>query len=163
MGKAFHQSTYRRYELEEATVQSLQNHYKKHKGGALRNRVSNVSAKLERSSERIHADVAEMLQEVVEASIVQAFQVPNLGISVDIAVNRRKSSTSLPLATIDIDGPHCLVRSLDPTQTASKGFAADSVGVGHATRISGPMDLKRSLLLKNVLNWWSQAMKSGKR
>jgi len=140
--KVFHQDSYRRYELEEATVQNLREQYRRQKGGR-------SHAKLERASERVHTDATDLLRDVIDATVSEAYQIPSLGITVDIAAIRRKNSSSPPIVTIDIDGPHCLVRSLDPTQTASKGFAADSVGVGNATRVNGSTELKRRLLLRN--------------
>jgi len=86
--KAFHFDAYKAYELEDDTVQSLRDHYKKHRGGIGR------SIKLERTTERVHQDIAETLKEVVEASVQQAYQTP-LGFVVDVAATRRRSSAAL--------------------------------------------------------------------
>jgi len=129
--KAFHQDSYSAYELEDDTVKSLRDHYKKHKGGCGRN------FKLERNSERIHSDVADIVREVVDGSISTSHQT-TLGFSVDVAVTRSRSSSAFMF--IDIDGPHSLVRSLDPT---------DNAAVGHTARIRGAMILKRRVLQKH--------------
>jgi len=129
--QAFHHSSYKDYELEDETVQSLREHFKKHRG--------KEKVKLERSSERIHADVADQLQEVVDASISMG-HTTSLGFSVDIAVERRKNSKSGPLMCLDIDGASNLMRSLDPQE---------NVGFGQAVRVRGGMALKRRLLMKN--------------
>lgn len=131
--KAFHQESYREYELEDDTVQSLREHYKRHRGGAAR------AVKLERSSERVHSDVAEQLRDVIDASVSTGHQMA-LGFTVDVAATRRKSSQSSPFIFIEIDGPHSLVRSLDPM---------DAVGVGHTSRVRGAAALKRRVLQKH--------------
>jgi len=139
--KAFHQDSYSGYELEDDTVQSLRDHYKKHKGGTGR------SVKLERSSERVHSDVADVLSEVIDASVSTAFQM-SLGFTVDVAATRRKGSSSSPFIFLEIDGPHSLVRSLDPIDSAGNAGA----GRGHlhdgsaASRVRGAAALKRRVL-----------------
>lgn len=131
--KAFHQDSYSAYELEDDTVQSLRDHYRKHKGGSGR------TTKLERSSERVHADVADILREVIDASISTVHQM-SLGFTVDVAATKRRSASSSPYIFIEIDGPHSLVRSLDPM---------DAVGVAHTSRVRGASALKRRVLQKH--------------
>jgi len=132
--KAFHQESYREYELEDDTVQSLREHYRRHRGGAGR------AVKLERSAERVHADVAEQLRDVIDGSVSTAHQTA-LGFGVDVAATRRKGGQQAPLALIEIDGPHSLVRSLDPMD-------AGGVGLGHTSRVRGAAALKRRVLHK---------------
>lgn len=131
--KAFHYDSYSAYELEDDTVQSLRDHYKRHRGGRGRD------FKLERTSERIHADVAATLREVVDGSVHTQYQIP-LGFIVDVAVTRRRSSSGSAFALLDIDGPHSLVRSLDPTDTAA---------IGHTSRVRGAVALKRNALQRH--------------
>jgi len=131
--KAFHQESYSAYELENDTVQSLRKHYRKHRGGSGRN------IKLERSSERLHGDVADILSEVVDASVSTAYQM-SLGFTVDVAATRRRSSSSSPIIFIEIDGPHSLVRSLDPMEATTGG---------QTSRVRGAAALKRRVLQKH--------------
>jgi len=129
--KAFHNESYNAYELEDDTVQSLRDHYKKQRGGAER------QFKLERPSEKIHSDVAGILRDVIEGSVSTQHQT-SLGFVVDVAATRRRSSTAFMF--LDVDGPHSLVRSLDPM---------DSTGMGHTSRARGHVLLKRRIIQKN--------------
>lgn len=133
--KAFHHDSYKAYELEDDTVQSLREHYRRHKGGGR-------AIKLERSSERLHGDVSDLLREVVDAS-VSTSHVTTLGFTVDVAAtprSKRSASSAGPLILIDVDGPHSLIRSLDP---------AESVAIWAASRVRGTLGLKRRVLQKN--------------
>lgn len=134
--KAFHQDSYGGYELEDGTVQSLREHYRKHKGGG------NRAVRLERSSERVHADVAELLKDVLDASVSTSPQMA-LGFTVDVAATKRRSSSSSPFIFVEIDGPHSLVRSLDPMD------AAGSFGAAQASRVKGAAALKRRVLQRH--------------
>lgn len=135
--KAFHQESYSAYELEDDTVQSLREHYRRQRGGSR-------GVKPERSSERLHGDIAELLREIVDASVSTSY-VTSLGFTVDIAAVPRASDgrsrrSTPPLILIDVDGPHSLIRSLDP---------AESVAMGAASRVRGTLALKRRALEKN--------------
>jgi len=127
--KTFHQSAYKAYELEDDMVQSLRDHYKKHRGGK-----KGGDVKIERSSEKIHEDVAEALRDVVDGSVQKQYQT-GLGFSVDVAVTRRRSSAAVIF--VEIDGPQSLVRSLDPL---------DPSQVGRPSRVRGAVLLKRRVL-----------------
>lgn len=129
--KAFHQKTYSSYELEDETVQSLREHYRKNKGGSLR-------YKLERTSERIHSDVSEVLRQVMDGSVSTAYQTP-LGFTVDLAVMKRRGSSS-PIVYLDVDGAQSLVRSLD---------FLDSSAAANVPRQRGTVLLKRRILKEN--------------
>jgi len=131
--QAFHHGSYKEYELEDETVQSLRDHFRKHRGG------TSKSGKLERSSERIHADVADMLGEVVEGSLAMVHST-SLGYVVDMAVEKKRGSKSTPIICMDVDGPNTLIRSLDPQE---------NVGFGQAQRVRGAARLKRRILEKN--------------
>jgi len=150
--KAFHRESYGQYELEEDTVQSLRDHYRKHKGGK-----QHRDVKPERSSERLHNDVADLLKDVVECSVATQHVHPSLGFAVDIAALPRKSSKSskdkakdaTPLVCIDLDGPHGLLRSLDPAEhkRSTTGFSPqDAVSIGGASRVRGTIALKRRIM-----------------
>eukprot|EP00930_Biecheleria_cincta_P035970 TRINITY_DN24699_c0_g2_i1.p1 TRINITY_DN24699_c0_g2~~TRINITY_DN24699_c0_g2_i1.p1 ORF type:complete len:854 (-),score=169.38 TRINITY_DN24699_c0_g2_i1:67-2628(-) len=125
--KGFHQESYTLYELEDATVRSLSSHYRVH-------RKDHVD-KMERSSERLHSQIADLLKDIVDGSVATQYQT-SLGFPVDIAVLRRKGSTSMPLVCIDVDGPHTMVRSLDPADNLTQ-------------RVKGAVALKRRLLPKH--------------
>jgi len=129
----FHGTSYKDYELDDETVQSLRTHYRK----------NYVKVKPARSSERLHADIADALQQVVDASVATAYST-SLGPMVDIAAvaskSRRSSSSSMPVVAIDIDGPHSLIRSMDPLE--------NSAVAGPATRVRGEVGFRRRLLQK---------------
>jgi len=130
--RAFRHDLYRPYELEDTAVQSLRDHYKKHKGGRMR------ESRLERTTEKVQKDIAEVLEDVVDGQIVRQHQTA-LGFTVDLAVMRRRSQTAVVL--IDVDGPHTLLRSLDPMG------AAPQLGQ-YASRVRGAVLLKRRVLQK---------------
>jgi hypothetical protein len=132
--KAFHYESYKAYELEDDTAQSLRDHYKRHKGGSSRHQ------KLERGSEKVHADIAEVLREVVDASVSVAHQT-TLGFIVDAAVLRKRGSSSA-LVMVDVDGPGTMLRSLDPVDAAITGST-------QTARVRGGVALKRRLLQKH--------------
>lgn len=128
--KAFHHGHYAEYELEDDTVRSLRDHYRKHP----------ALLKKERSSERMQADIADVLREVLDASISTNY-CTSLGFSVDIVAttrSSRRSSSSDLLVAIDVDGPHTLIRSLDALENATT-----------SPRIHGQVSLKRRILQKN--------------
>lgn len=128
--KAFRQDLYRRYELKEDAVHSLRAHYRKHRGGKQR------ELRLERATEKIHKDVAETLKQVVDGAIHRQHQT-DLGLAVDVAVRRRRSGSVVVF--IELDGPHNLMRSLDPSGQQ----------LGQASRVRGAVLLKRYLLQKH--------------
>lgn len=125
--KGFHQESYTLYELEDATVRSLSSHYREHRNDHL--------DKMERSSERLHSQIADLLKDIVDGSVATQYRT-SLGVPVDIAVLRRRGSTSMPLVCIDVDGPHTMVRSLDPADNLTQ-------------RVKGAVALKRRLLPKH--------------
>merc|ERR1711957_308162 len=99
--------------------------------------------KPERSSERLHGDVGALLKDLLDVS-VSANHVTSLGLSVDLhaAARSRRSSSSTPVASVDMDGHHTLLRSLDPADTvAEKGTVT--------SRVRGQLRLKRRLLEKS--------------
>lgn len=128
--KAFRQDLYKKYELEEDAVQSLKAHYRKHRGGKLR------ELKLERANERVHKEVAETLKHVVKGAVHRQHQT-SLGLGVDVAVTRRRSASAV--AFLEVDGAHSLLRSLD----------APAPQLGHASRVRGSVLLKRYMLQKH--------------
>jgi hypothetical protein len=130
--KAFHPDTYAPYELEDEIVQSLREHYRKYKGG------NGHKFKMERTSEKLHESVADLLNEVIEGSVAMQHQTA-LGFGVDIAATKKRSSTAFMF--LDIDGPHTLVRSLatgDVSQTAPTSW-----------RVRGSVLLKRRVIQKH--------------
>lgn len=131
--KAFRPESYVRYELAEDAVQALRSHYKKHRGGKGR------EVKLERTSEKIHKDMSETLRSVVDG-LVSRQQQTDLGPAVDLAVTRRRGASGLLLG-IEVDGPHSLLRSLDPSAPQ----------LGQPMRVRGAVLLKRHLLQKHGL------------
>lgn len=129
--KAFHPETYGPYEIEAEIAQNLRDHYRKYKPG------TGHKFKMERSSERLHEIVAEQLKEVIEGSVAKQHPTA-LGFTVDLAATKKKSSSAFML--LDIDGPHTLVRSLDP---------ADVAGGPAAWRVRGAVLLRRRVLQKH--------------
>jgi len=134
--RAEHRDTYKAYELEDDTVQSLRTHYIKQGGGGR-------NTKLERSTERLHDDVGDLLHDLVEGS-VSTNHVSALGFPVDVAATVKRSKRSKrdkepeePIVFIDVDGVHTLIRSLDP---------AENAGLGQGSRIRGLYSLKRRVL-----------------
>merc|ERR1712146_551640 len=89
------------------------------------------------SSERLHQNVADQLDEVIEGSVSKQHQTV-LGFSVDVAATKKKSSAAFML--LDIDGPHTLVRSLDPADTSSGPTA---------WRVRGAVLLRRRVIQKH--------------
>ncbi|CAE7155093.1 SAMS2 [Symbiodinium pilosum] len=128
--KAFRNDLYGKYELEESAVQSLRAHYRKHRGGKVRD------VKLERSVEKVCKDIAECLQKVVSGSISRQHQT-ELGMAVDIAVSAKRGSR--PIVFIEVDGSHSLMKTLDLTGPATSQIS----------RVRGPVLLKRYLLQKH--------------
>lgn len=116
--KAFHHGSYAAYELEDDTAKSLCEHYKKQRSSGCR------AVKLERTSERLHSDVSDHLREVLECSISMQHSMP-LGFTVDVVATKKRNST--PLIYLDIDGPHTIVRSLDPTDGRVHRVRADAL------------------------------------
>eukprot|EP00405_Crypthecodinium_cohnii_P016353 CAMPEP_0206462718 /NCGR_PEP_ID=MMETSP0324_2-20121206/26150_1 /ASSEMBLY_ACC=CAM_ASM_000836 /TAXON_ID=2866 /ORGANISM="Crypthecodinium cohnii, Strain Seligo" /LENGTH=873 /DNA_ID=CAMNT_0053934937 /DNA_START=58 /DNA_END=2676 /DNA_ORIENTATION=+ len=124
------EDSYKDFELDEETVSSLRHHYKKH----------HVRAKPARSSERLHDDVADALAQVIDGS-VSTSSPTNMGIFVDVwastSKSRRSSSSSTPIVAIEVDGPHSIIRSMDPLENN-----------GPAARIRGEIAFRRRLLQK---------------
>eukprot|EP00913_Durusdinium_trenchii_P001163 g1070.t1 len=124
--KAFREDLYGKYELEEslafaeAAVQSLKAHYRKQRGGKLRD------IKLDRPVEKVCKDIADSLQKVVTG----------LGMAVDIAVTKKGSK---PIVFVEVDGSHSLMRTLDLTGPSPSQIS----------RVKGPILLKRYLLQKH--------------
>merc|ERR1711953_103914 len=128
--KTFCQNLYKKYELDGEAVQSLRGHYRKQRGGKMR------ELKLDRYSEKVHKDIAVTLRNVVSCSVVRQHQTES-GFSVDMAVVKRRSSTVVAL--VEVDGSHTVMRSLDP-----------SVGQpGLSGRVRGPILFKRHILQKH--------------
>jgi len=127
--KAFRKDSYRRYELKGEVLKSLRSQYKKLKGGKAR------EVRLERASEKLHKDIADILRIVVEDSVSRQ-HLTDLGFPVDLAVTRRRGASTV--AIVEVDGPHSLLRSLDPSAPQP----------GHASRLRGGVLLKRNLLQK---------------
>ncbi|CAE7194251.1 PAT14 [Symbiodinium natans] len=128
--KAFRNDLYGKYELEESAVQSLKAHYRKQRGGKVRD------VKLDRSMEKVCKDIADCLQKVVTGSVSRQHQT-ELGMAVDIAVSSKRGSR--PIAFIEVDGSHSLMKTLDLT-----GPTASQI-----SRVRGPVLLKRYLLQKH--------------
>lgn len=126
--KAFRDDLYGKYELEDAAVQSLKAHYRKQRGGKLRD------VKLDRSVEKVCKDIADSLQKVVTGSVSRQHQT-ELGMAVDIAVTKKGSK---PIVFIEVDGSHSLMRTLDLTGPSNQ-----------ISRVRGPVLLKRYLLQKH--------------
>jgi len=124
--KAF-RDDYGKYELEDAAVQSLKAHYRKQRGGKLRD------VKLDRSVEKVCKDIADSLQKVVSGSVSRQHQT-ELGMAVDIAVNKKGNK---PIVFIEVDGSHSLMRTLDLN------------GASQISRVRGAVLLKRYLLQKH--------------
>lgn len=142
--KAFHHDSYKDHELEDDTVQSLREHYRAH-------RADSPNSKLERTSDKCRADLAETLRQVLDASASAPYST-SLGLSVDVAAtsrSRRSSSTARPpVVLLDVDGSLSLIRSLDPN--AAEGAKATLTGEG-TPRVPGTVALKRRLLRQSGL------------
>merc|ERR1712003_228584 len=65
---AFRHDLYNKYELPADTVQSLRDHYKKHRGGKLREQ------KIDRATERVQKDVVSSLGRVASCSCQKQYQ-----------------------------------------------------------------------------------------
>lgn len=135
--KAFCQESYSKYELKGEVVKALRSQYKKCKGG------KNREVRLERASEKLHKDMADILRVVVEDSVSRQYQT-ELGFTVDLAVTKRRGSSTI--AVVEVDGPHSLLRALDSSTTG--GPHGSSALGGHAPRVRGSVLLKRNLLQK---------------
>eukprot|EP00933_Yihiella_yeosuensis_P043789 TRINITY_DN3874_c0_g2_i1.p1 TRINITY_DN3874_c0_g2~~TRINITY_DN3874_c0_g2_i1.p1 ORF type:complete len:812 (-),score=201.75 TRINITY_DN3874_c0_g2_i1:120-2555(-) len=127
--KAFRQDLYSKYELEDEAVQSLKTHYKKQRGGRLR------EEKLEKTTEKVCKDISDSLQKVVSGSISKQHQI-ELGFTVDVAVTEKKGTS--PTVLIEVDGPHSLMKLLDHSGPSTSQIS----------RVRGPVQLKRYLLQK---------------
>ncbi|CAE7754319.1 PAT14 [Symbiodinium sp. CCMP2456] len=128
--KAFRSDLYGKFELEESAVQSLRAHYKKQRGGKVRD------MKLDRSVEKVCKDIADSLQKVVSGSVSRQHQT-ELGMAVDIAVSAKRGSK--PIVFIEVDGSHSLMKTLDLTGPTTSQIS----------RVRGPVLLKRYLLQKH--------------
>jgi len=128
--KAFRNDLYGKFELEESAVQSLRAHYKKQRGGKVRD------VKLDRSMEKVCKDIADSLQKVVSGSVSRQHQT-ELGMAVDIAVSAKRGSK--PIVFIEVDGSHSLTKTLDLTGPTTSQIS----------RVRGPVLLKRYLLQKH--------------
>eukprot|EP00929_Paragymnodinium_shiwhaense_P067087 TRINITY_DN33763_c0_g1_i1.p1 TRINITY_DN33763_c0_g1~~TRINITY_DN33763_c0_g1_i1.p1 ORF type:complete len:900 (-),score=255.74 TRINITY_DN33763_c0_g1_i1:21-2720(-) len=132
--KTYRPEAYRIFELDDETVLNLQDHYRRHRGGAGRYR------KLRSSSQAVLAEVFESAQNVVDAT-VQARHQTAAGLWSDIGVVRkRSSSSSSPVALLDLDGPSTLLRSLDNVDESLSDAEK---------RVRGTVTLKRRLLSRN--------------
>eukprot|EP00928_Gymnodinium_smaydae_P034337 TRINITY_DN24360_c1_g1_i1.p1 TRINITY_DN24360_c1_g1~~TRINITY_DN24360_c1_g1_i1.p1 ORF type:complete len:845 (+),score=180.85 TRINITY_DN24360_c1_g1_i1:337-2535(+) len=132
---AFHHDTYKAYELEDGTVQSLREHYAEERGLAGRKELEQLE------SAGVLKEVSDMLQEVLDVNVLTSHRTAQ-GLSVDLAATRKRSSgaEASPLVVVDFDGPHTLVRSLpcqDGSASASKA------------RLRGGVALRRRLLRKS--------------
>lgn len=126
--KAFHQASYSDVELEDETVQSLKEHYQQ----------VGANGAQERRASKILQEVSEALSEVVDGSIVRAFET-SLGCVVDLAITKKRNSTT-PLVCLEVDGSHSLVRAVDQSDNASSA---------NVVRPRGGVALKRRLLQKH--------------
>ncbi|CAE7242019.1 unnamed protein product [Symbiodinium sp. CCMP2592] len=128
--KAFRNDLYGKFELEASAVQSLRAHYKKQRGGKVRD------VKLDRSVEKVCKDIADSLQKVVSRGSVSRQHQTELGMAVDIAVSAKRGSK--PIVFIEVDGSHSLMKTLDLTGPTTSQIS----------RVRGPVLLKRYLLQK---------------
>jgi len=131
--KAQH-SSYSSIELDSDTVQSLKEHYSKHHARSAR------FLKMERPSERCHAEVADALQKVVDGIVQPRFESPS-GLIADIGVTKKKSTSSSVIVLVEIEGPHVVHRSLDAPDSSHAGG-------GSKGRLRGPVAMKRKILQK---------------
>lgn len=147
-----HPSSYKAYELEDDTVQSLKEHYS-------RSRRGDLDLKPDRSSEKVHAEVAEVLRQVLADCSVSVPYTTSHGLTTDIAAtpragsgSRRSSSSSIsrrPLPVlVDVDGPHSVVRSLDK-EMAEGGAAAAGSSALPPLHVRGAVALQRRLLQRS--------------
>eukprot|EP00927_Polykrikos_kofoidii_P049767 TRINITY_DN43780_c0_g1_i1.p1 TRINITY_DN43780_c0_g1~~TRINITY_DN43780_c0_g1_i1.p1 ORF type:complete len:832 (-),score=195.94 TRINITY_DN43780_c0_g1_i1:81-2576(-) len=123
---------YKPYELPADTVHSLREHYKKHRGGRMRD------YRLDRATEKLHKDVAAALVRVFDSSTQAQYQT-TIGFAADVAALKGKANSEVAVL-IEIDGPHTLVQSLDPQ---------GSLQVTQNFRVRGDVLLKRRVMQQN--------------
>eukprot|EP00747_Dinoflagellata_sp_TGD_P046073 gnl/TRDRNA2_/TRDRNA2_144218_c0_seq2.p1 gnl/TRDRNA2_/TRDRNA2_144218_c0~~gnl/TRDRNA2_/TRDRNA2_144218_c0_seq2.p1 ORF type:complete len:733 (-),score=188.91 gnl/TRDRNA2_/TRDRNA2_144218_c0_seq2:75-2180(-) len=128
--KAFHFESYKAYELELSTVQTLREHYKKQRGG------KRAEQRLDRATDKLHEEVAKILKDVVDGNVMKQYQTP-LAFTVDLGVTRRSKADHIIF--FEIDGNRTLMQSLDPS---------DAKQLGHTSRVRGDVLLRRRVLQK---------------
>lgn len=137
--RLFHADTYEHFRLEDDTVQSLREHYKKHRG-------KRGSQKLSRSAEKLHDEVASVLRDVLDGWSVQRQHQTPCGLLVDLAAMRRKGSA--PGLCVEIEGPQSLVSCLD---AAADRTPAEREKPRDCDRLRGPVLMRRRVLQQSGL------------
>jgi len=130
--KASQQDAYKEYELDDAIVQGLREHYKQSRNGLVNN------FRLDPNSEKVHVEVRGVLEKIMDGIVRQSVQ-SSPGMIVDFVISQKKSSKAI--AILELDGPQVLVRSLDSSDSSA----------GQATRVRGSATLKRKVLQRSGL------------